>query len=146
MSDKKFIAKRSLFSGICRGAGFFLSGMGVLSMCLVSVAWAREDSVAEEELATVVVTASRFQEQEREALSATTVITQQTIRNKQLADLASLLRSEAGIEFDRMGAGDGDVGFHAGQQCEPGAGAARRCAGDGRVGDGLGGHIEPASA
>lgn len=72
-------------------------------MCLVSVAWAREDSVAEEELATVVVTASRFQEQEREALSATTVITQQTIRNKQLADLASLLRSEAGIEFDRMG-------------------------------------------
>lgn len=72
-------------------------------MCLVSVAWAREDSVAEEELATVVVTASRFQEQEGEALSATTVITQQTIRNKQLADLASLLRSEAGIEFDRMG-------------------------------------------
>ena len=55
-------------------------------MCLVSVAWAREDSVAEEELATVVVTASRFQEQEEEALSATTVITQQTIRNKQLAD------------------------------------------------------------
>ena len=72
-------------------------------MCLVSVAWVREDSVAEEELATVVVTVSRFQEQEREALSATTVITQQTIRNKQLADLALLLRSEAGIEFDRMG-------------------------------------------
>ena len=72
-------------------------------MCLASVAWAREDSVAGKELATVVVTASRLQELEREALSATTVISSQAIRNRRLADLPSVLRSEAGIEFDRMG-------------------------------------------
>ena len=57
----------------------------------------------EEELVPVVVTASRIAQSQKEALPATTVITQERIRNRQAMDLPDLLQSEAGINLAQTG-------------------------------------------
>lgn len=78
--------------------------VSVLATCFVSSAIARESTDTEEKtLQPVVVTASRVEQLQKDAISSTTVITSKMIENKKLADLPSLLRSEAGIEFSRNG-------------------------------------------
>ena len=44
---------------------------------------------------------------QKDAIPSTTVISSETIQNKKLADLPSLLKSEAGIDFARTGAAEG---------------------------------------
>ncbi len=59
-------------------------------------------------LAPVVVTAARIEQSQAEALPHTTVITQKMIRERQVSDVATLLRTEAGIEIAQTG-GAGSV-------------------------------------
>ena len=51
----------------------------------------------------VVVTASRLEQQLKDAIAHTTVITAKDIRDSQAVDLSSLLRREAGFEFAQNG-------------------------------------------
>lgn len=51
----------------------------------------------------VVVTASRIEQLQKEAISSTSVITQETLQNKKLATVGDILRSEAGIELAKTG-------------------------------------------
>jgi vitamin B12 transporter len=57
----------------------------------------------EASLPPVVVTASRLSQPQSDALPHTTAITAEDIRNSQAADLPSLLRREAGIQFTQNG-------------------------------------------
>ncbi len=57
----------------------------------------------DQDLPPVVVTASRIEQPQTDALPHTTVITAEDIRERQPADLLSLLRSEAGIQFTQNG-------------------------------------------
>ncbi len=70
---------------------------------------AEADYAGEKALPSVVVTASRIEQLQKDAIPSTTVITSQMIANKKLADLPSLLRSEAGIEFARSGGAGGQT-------------------------------------
>lgn len=66
--------------------------------------WAQEtDGMDTATLEPLVVTASRVEQLQKDAIPSTTVITSQMIENKKLVDLPSLLRSEAGIDFARTG-------------------------------------------
>ncbi len=51
----------------------------------------------------IVVTASRVEQLQKDAIPGTILISQETIQQKKLADLPSILRSEAGIEIARSG-------------------------------------------
>ncbi len=78
--------------------------VSVLATCFATSAIAQEAGNTEEKtLEPVVVTASRVEQLQKDAIPSTTVITSETIQNKKLADLPSLLRSEAGIELARSG-------------------------------------------
>lgn len=78
--------------------------VSVLATCFATSAMAQEVTDTEEKtLQPVVVTASRVEQLQKDAIPSTTVITSETIQNKKLADLPSLLRSEAGIEIVRSG-------------------------------------------
>ncbi len=57
----------------------------------------------ERTLAPVVVTASRIEQSQTDALPHTTVIGPEEIRNSQAVDLPSLLKHEAGIQFTQNG-------------------------------------------
>ena len=63
---------------------------------------------AAEDIDAVVVTASRLEQQLKDTIAHTTVITAKDIRDSQAVDLSSLLRREAGFEFARNG-GEGNV-------------------------------------
>ncbi len=75
-----------------------------LSLCAPAVAQQQEEN----RLNSVVVTASRLEQQLTDTIAHTTVISQKDIRESQLADLPSLLRREAGFEFTQNG-GTGNV-------------------------------------
>lgn len=76
----------------------------MLASCFATSAIAQEAVDTEEKtLQPVVVTASRVEQLQKDAIPDTTVITSKMIENKKLADIPSLLRSEAGIEFARSG-------------------------------------------
>ncbi|EEO28098.1 TonB-dependent receptor domain-containing protein [Oxalobacter paraformigenes] len=80
--------------------------VSLLSGCFAGSAFAQENGRAdmdEKTLEPVVVTASRVEQLQKDAIPSTTIITSETIQNKKLADLPSLLRSEAGIELVRSG-------------------------------------------
>ncbi len=75
----------------------------VLAGCFVSSAQAADESLQEQTLGPVVVSASRVEQLQKDAIPGTILISQETIQQKKLADLPSILRSEAGIEFARNG-------------------------------------------
>ena len=77
--------------------------VSLLAGCFAGVAFAQETAVEEKTLEPVVVTASRIEQLQKDAIPSTTVISSETIQNKKLADLPSLLKSEAGIDFARVG-------------------------------------------
>lgn len=78
--------------------------VSALACCFAGSAYAQETVDSEEKtLEPVVVTASRVEQLQKDAIPSTTVISSETIQNKKLADLPSLLRSDAGIEFARSG-------------------------------------------
>ena len=78
--------------------------VSLLTGCFAGAAFAQETGDIEEKtLEPVVVTASRIEQLQKDAIPSTTVITSETIQNKKLADLPSLLKSEAGIDFARSG-------------------------------------------
>ena len=78
--------------------------VSLLTGCFAGAAFAQETGDIEEiTLEPVVVTASRIEQLQKDAIPSTTVITSETIQNKKLADLPSLLKSEAGIDFARTG-------------------------------------------
>ena len=78
--------------------------VSLLTGCFAGAAFAQETGDIEEKtLEPVVVTASRIEQLQKDAIPSTTVITSETIQNKKLADLPSLLKSEAGIDFTRNG-------------------------------------------
>lgn len=78
--------------------------VSLLTGCFAGAAFAQETGDIEEKtLEPVVVTASRIEQLQKDAIPNTTVITSETIQNKKLADLPSLLKSEAGIDFARNG-------------------------------------------
>ncbi len=76
----------------------------VLASCFATAVHAAEEEVANEQtLAPVVVTASRIEQLQKDAIPTTLVISRQDIENKRMADLPSLLRTEAGIQFASTG-------------------------------------------
>lgn len=75
--------------------------VSVLAACLAAPAWAQSDD--NDNLIPVVVTASRIEQSQKEAIPSTTVITQEMIKNKQAPDVPTLLRNEAGINITRSG-------------------------------------------
>lgn len=78
--------------------------VSALACCFAGSAYAQEIVESEEKtLEPVVVTASRVEQLQKDAIPSTTVISSETIQNKKLADLPSLLKSEAGIDFARTG-------------------------------------------
>lgn len=78
--------------------------VSVLATCFATSAIAQDGGNTEEKtLEPVVVTASRVEQLQKDAIPSTTVITSQMIQNKKLADLPSLLKSEAGIEMTQSG-------------------------------------------
>lgn len=78
--------------------------VSALACCFAGSAYAQEIVESEEKtLEPVVVTASRVEQLQKDAIPSTAVISSETIQNKKLADLPSLLRSEAGIDFARTG-------------------------------------------
>ena len=78
--------------------------VSALACCFAGSAYAQETVESEEKtLEPVVVTASRVEQLQKDAIPSTTVISSETIQNKKLADLPSLLKSEAGIDFARTG-------------------------------------------
>lgn len=78
--------------------------VSMLASCFATSAIAEEMAGTEEKtLQPVVVTASRVEQLQKDAIPSTTVITSKMIENNKLSDVPSLLRSEAGIEFSRTG-------------------------------------------
>ena len=78
--------------------------VSALACCFAGSAYAQETVESEEKtLEPVVVTASRVEQLQKDAIPSTTVISSETIQNKKLADLPYLLKSEAGIDFARTG-------------------------------------------
>ncbi len=73
----------------------------VLLAFSVSASYAQDDAV--------VITASRTEQQLRDAIPHTTILTSKDIRDSQAVDLPSLLRREAGLEFTQNG-GIGSTG------------------------------------
>lgn len=63
-----------------------------------SIVYATDESSGE-----IVVTATRLDQPLKQSLSSTTVITAQDIRNSQAPDVATILRSVAGVEIDQNG-------------------------------------------
>ena len=91
------------FVGFGRRTGFFCVLLPFLAGGVTPDALAQESREEDVMLSPVVVTASRGERLEEHAIASTTVITAEAIQNRRLADLPSILRSEAGVEFDRMG-------------------------------------------
>lgn len=71
--------------------------------CFATAVQAAEEPVNQQELGPVVVTASRVEQLQKDAIPGTILISQETLQQKKLADLPSILRSEAGVEFARSG-------------------------------------------
>ncbi len=71
--------------------------------CFATAAQAAEEPVNQQELGPVVVTASRVEQLQKDAIPTTLIISRQDIENKRMADLPSLLRTEAGVQFARTG-------------------------------------------
>jgi vitamin B12 transporter len=74
-----------------------------LALFTLAVVPAAAQSASDQSLAPVVVTASRIQQPQTDALPHTTVITSEDIRNNPAFDLPSLLRREAGIQVTQNG-------------------------------------------
>lgn len=64
---------------------------------------ANAQSVGDKTLAPIVVTASRLEQAQTDALPHTTVISSEDIKNSGVRDLPSLLQREAGIQFTQPG-------------------------------------------
>lgn len=75
--------------------------VSVLAACLAIPARAQSDT--NETPVPVVVTASRIEQSQKEAIPSTTVITSETIRNKRPTDVFSLLRNVAGVQILQNG-------------------------------------------
>lgn len=75
----------------------------VLASCFATAAHAEEEVANEQTLAPVIVTASRVEQLQKDAIPTTLVISRQDIENKRMADLPSLLRTEAGVQFASTG-------------------------------------------
>lgn len=75
----------------------------MLVSCFATAAQATEEPANEQTLGPVVVTAARVEQLQKDAIPGTILISQETLQQKKLADLPSILRSEAGIEFARTG-------------------------------------------
>ncbi|WP_246860484.1 TonB-dependent receptor domain-containing protein [Noviherbaspirillum sp. UKPF54] len=75
--------------------------IALVSALTVAPVYAQTDS--EKTLAPVVVTASRTEQLQTEALPHTTVLTAQEIRNSQAVDLPALLKREAGVQITQNG-------------------------------------------
>jgi vitamin B12 transporter len=78
-----------------------LALVSALSILIITPAAAQ--SASDKTLAPVVVTASRIEQPQTDALPHTTVITSDDIRNSPTFDLPSLLRREAGIQVTQNG-------------------------------------------
>lgn len=74
-----------------------------LALSTLAIAPAAAQSTGDKSLAPVVVTASRIQQPQTDALPHSTVITSEDIRNNPAFDLPSLLRREAGIQVTQNG-------------------------------------------
>ncbi len=75
--------------------------LAVLASCLITPVLAQENE--EENLIPVVVTASRIEQSQKDAIASTTVITQEMIKNSQAFDLPDLLRNVAGLSIGNNG-------------------------------------------
>ncbi len=78
-----------------------LALVSALSACFITPASAQTNN--DKSLPPVVVTASRIEQPQTEALPHTTIITADDIRNSQALDLPTLLRTEAGIALTQSG-------------------------------------------
>lgn len=81
--------------------------MALLPLAISAIA-ASGSVQAQNQLKETVVTASRLEQQQRDALSATTVLTRSDIDRAQVADLPSLLKNVTGLEWTQNG-GSGTV-------------------------------------
>lgn len=75
----------------------------VLAGCFATSVQAADESLQEQTLGPVVVSASRVEQLQKDAIPTTLIISRQDIENKRIADLPSLLRTEAGVQFARTG-------------------------------------------
>ena len=75
--------------------------VSALAICLVAPAFAQTNN--SENPIPIIVTASRIEQSQVEAIPSTTVITQEMISRKKPADVLTLLRQEAGINIARTG-------------------------------------------
>jgi Outer membrane cobalamin receptor protein len=72
-----------------------------LAACLAAPAWAQSETT--EDPIPVVVTASRIEQSQKEAIPSTSVITAEMIEKKKAPDVLTLLRQEAGVSITRNG-------------------------------------------
>ena len=72
-----------------------------LVACMATPTWAQQDN--NRNLMPVVVTASRIEQLQKDAIPSASVITSDMIRKKQPADVLTLLRQEAGISIAQSG-------------------------------------------
>jgi vitamin B12 transporter len=77
--------------------------LSVISFLAVACDVSAQTSSTETTLPPVVVTASRIEQPQIDALPHTTVITAEDIRNNPVTDLPSLLRREAGVQLTQTG-------------------------------------------
>lgn len=86
---------------------FFTSRTGAVAWTPLALALSAVSAFAQSSpdktLSPVVVTASRLEQPQNEALPHTTVLTAQDIRNSQAVDLPTLLKREAGVQLTQTG-------------------------------------------
>jgi vitamin B12 transporter len=75
----------------------------VFSLSIVCEIQAQEKNDSTKLLPPVVVTASRLEQSQADALPHTTVITASDIKNSQAVDVVTLLRREAGLQLTQSG-------------------------------------------
>ena len=99
-NDKMTILALPSFSPAVRPVAL-ASAISLVFSAAPSLAFAQTGDI--KSLPTVVVTASRIEQAQTEALPHTTVITQEMIRERQAADVLTLLRTESGIDIAQSG-------------------------------------------
>ncbi len=75
--------------------------VSALAACLATPAWAQSDN--DGNLIPVVVTASRIEQSQKDAIPSTSVITQEMIEKKKPVDVLTLLKQESGISIAQNG-------------------------------------------
>ena len=80
----------------------FKAQMAFLPLAISAIA-ATGSAQAQNQLKETVVTASRLEQQQRDALSATTVLTRSDIDRAQVSDLPGLLKNVTGMEWTQSG-------------------------------------------